>query len=76
MSEDGSKAHFAGRDAGRTGGCNVGKTRAFRCKMLTQMGYGFAGLSIFNPFSDENAFQMDTNTRFGSECLPANPHPI
>ena len=52
------------------------QNQSTRCKRLTQMGCEFAGLSIFNPFSDENAFQMDTKTRFGSEFLPANSHPI
>jgi len=28
------------------------------------------GLSTFNPFSDENAFQVDTKTRLGSKFLP------
>jgi len=28
------------------------------------------GLSTFNPFSGENAFQVDTKTRLGSKFLP------
>jgi len=28
------------------------------------------GLSTFNPFSEENAFQVDTKTRLGSKFLP------
>gem|GEM_PF-2261062 len=29
-----------------------------------------SGLSTFNPFSGENAFQVDTKTRLGSKFLP------
>jgi len=40
------------------------------------MGWELAGLSTFDPFSDENVSQVDTKTRLGSKFLPANPHPI
>ena len=29
-----------------------------------------SGLSTFNPFSEENAFQVDTKTRLGIKFLP------
>jgi len=33
------------------------------------MGLEFAGLSTFDPFSEENASQVDTKTRFGKQVF-------
>jgi len=37
--------------------------------MLARRGAGFAGLSTFDPFSGENASQVDTKARFGKQAF-------
>jgi len=41
------------------------------------MGWEFAGLSTFDPFSGENASQVDTKARFGKQAFARKfpPHP-
>jgi len=45
------------------------QNQSTRRKILTLMGWEFTGLSTFNPFSEENAFQVDTKARFGKQAF-------
>lgn len=52
------------------------RNRSISLKDANRNGAEIPGLSTFNPFSNENAFQVDTNTCLGSKYLPGISAPF